>query len=386
MLLSKIQIPAALIRSIYCTLLLLLLIASSPLLSAPGAHGPNGEHLDTAVAVNASGLMRLPDGSVNVPVAAQRRMELRTQLLDVSATNVTTELPGWVITDPNYSGRVQAINNGRLEPGPKGFPVVGQPVSANEILAYVRYQATPYEAASQQAQLTELINQRELAASRLARLKTLAGSVATKEIDAAQAELNSLIAREQKISTGLTAREALVAPVSGVIAYANAIAGQVINPAESLFEIVDQQHLLIEAVTAQPALIQQISHAYVADTPQVRLAFNGAAGILRDGVLPLMFSTELNQPGAVLPLVVGQPLRIIAVLKEQTEGIVLPAEAVVRNSVNEAVVWIKSGAERYIPQPVRFRRLNAGQVVVLQGLNPDNRVVIQGASLLAQIR
>ena len=49
--------------------------------AGPGAHGPNGEHLDAPGApVNASGLARLPDGSVNVPKLAQRRMAIRTVL------------------------------------------------------------------------------------------------------------------------------------------------------------------------------------------------------------------------------------------------------------------------------------------------------------------
>jgi len=59
---------------------------------------------------------------------------------------------------------------------------------------------------------------------------------------------------------------------------------------------------------------------------------------------------------------------------------------VVRNPTNEPVVWIKSGAERFIPQPVRFRPLDAQTVVVTGGLGVDNRVVVQGAPLIAQIR
>ncbi len=45
----------------------------------------------------------------------------------------------------------------------------------------------------------------------------------------------------------------------------------------------------------------------------------------------------------------------------------LPAQAVVRNPSNEPVVWIKSGAERFIPQPVKFRPLDAQNVVVIGG-------------------
>jgi hypothetical protein len=83
---------------------------------------------------------------------------------------------------------------------------------------------------------------------------------------------------------------------------------------------------------------------------------------------------------------VGQPVTVIATLRERVQGIVLPAEAVVRNSANEPIVWIKSGAERYIPQPVQYSPLDARSVVVTTGLGADNRVVVQGAPLIAQIR
>jgi hypothetical protein len=49
-------------------------------------------------------------------------------------------------------------------------------------------------------------------------------------------------------------------------------------------------------------------------------------------------------------------------------------------------VWIKTGAERFMPQPVQFQALDAVTVLVTQGLAADNRVLVQGAALVAQIR
>ena len=46
----------------------------------------------------------------------------------------------------------------------------------------------------------------------------------------------------------------------------------------------------------------------------------------------------------------------------------------------------KSGAERFIPQPVQFRSLDAQTILVIQGLGADNRVVVLGAPLISQIR
>jgi multidrug efflux pump subunit AcrA (membrane-fusion protein) len=143
-----------------------------PAWAGPGAHGPNGEHLDTpAVAANPSGLARLPDGSVNVPKAAQRRMAIRTLLAPEGDAAVTVEMPGRVVTDPNASGRVQALHGGRIEPGPKGLPVAGQSVRRGDVLAYVRHHAEPYAAALQQARLSELRAQREVAQQRVQRLE-----------------------------------------------------------------------------------------------------------------------------------------------------------------------------------------------------------------------
>lgn len=362
------------------------MMSSPPAVAAPGAHGPNGEHLDAPTAVNASGLMRLPDGSVNVPMLAQRRLGIRTQLTLESQAAATIELAGRVVVDPNASGRVQAIHGGRVEAGPRGLPVAGQTVRQGEVLAYVTHHADPYALANQQAQWAELRSSRELAAQRVQRLQSLEGSVPRKEIEAARAELQSLSAREKSIGTSLTARETLLAPVSGVIARADATKGQVVEPREVLFEVIDPSRVLVEATTADPSLPGRTGEAHLQGVAGVKLQLIGAARSLRDGVLPMTFRAVPEKSGTVLPLAVGQPVTVVASLTEQVKGFVLPAQAVVRNSANEPVVWIKSGAERYIAQPVQYQSLDAATVVVTQGLGADNRVVVQGAPLIAQIR
>lgn len=360
--------------------------AAMPALGAPGAHGPNGEHLDAPTSVNASGLARLPDGSVQVPMLAQRRMGVRTLIATESEAASTVELSGRVVMDPNAGGQVQATSGGRIEPGPKGLPLAGQAVHRGDVLAYVVYRADPYALANQQAQAAELRSSRELAAQRVQRLQSLEGTVPRKDIEAARAELQSLTARERSVGASLGAREPLVAPVSGVIAKAAAVAGQVVEARDVLYEVVDPGRVLVEATTADAALPAKVSAAHLQEVAGAKLEFVGAARSLRDGVLPLTFKVQAGAPGVVLPLAIGQPVTLVAALKERIKGYVLPAQAVVRNSANEPIVWIKSGAERYIPQPVQFRALDAATVVVTRGLGADNRVVVQGASLIAQIR
>ena len=125
-------------------LVFLALATSSLAWAGPGAHGPNGEHLDQAAAPSSSALARLPDGSVNVSKLAQRRMGLRTQLAPEVEATATVQLPGRVVADPNASGQVQAIHGGRIEPGPRGLPVAGQSVRQGEVLAWLRHHAEPF--------------------------------------------------------------------------------------------------------------------------------------------------------------------------------------------------------------------------------------------------
>lgn len=351
--------------------------------ASPGAHGPNGEHLDAPTAATPDGMARLPDGSVHVPMPAQRRLGIRTMVPQASDAAATVELPGRVVMDPNAGGRVQTLSGGKVEPGPRGLPTAGQTVRKGEVLAHVRFNANPIDAANQRAQLAEIRSNRELASQRLQRLASLEGTVPRKEIEAARAELQSLAARERAVAGSIGARESLVAPVGGVIASTSVVAGQVVEPKDVLFEVVDPARVMVEAVSADASVAGRLAAASLAGLPDVGLQFVGAARSLRDGALPVNFRASSSGP---LPLAIGQPVTVVARLKETVRGFVLPAQAVTRSPANEPVVWIKAGAERYVPQPVQVRPLDARTVVVTQGLGDDNRVVVQGASLIAQIR
>ncbi|MBN8751063.1 MAG: efflux RND transporter periplasmic adaptor subunit [Variovorax sp.] len=352
---------------------------------APGAHGPNGEHLDAPATTNTSGLARLPDGSVQVPMLAQRRMGVRTVIAAESDAAATIELSGRVSMDPNAGGLVQSALGGRVEAGPAGLPVAGQAVRKGEVLGYVRYAADPFAQANQRAQLAEARSNHAAAQQRVARLESLEGTVPRKEIEAARAELQGLNARMTQTAGSLGAREALTAPVAGTIARADARAGQIVEPRAVLFEVVDTTRLLVEATVADPGIGGRIGKATLRSPSGASLVLVGAAASLRDGSLPLTFRATATD-GKPLPLAVGQPVTVIATLNETVKGYVLPTRAVVRNPANEPVVWIKSGAQRFIPQPVQYRALDASRVVVTQGLGADNRVVVEGASLIAQIR
>jgi hypothetical protein len=364
------------------TLTLTVLLAHA----GPGAHGPNGEHLDGATAPSTGGLARLPDGTVNVPKLAQRRMGIQTLVGTESESSKTVELPARVVVDPNASGRIQTAHGGRIEAGPKGLPVLGQKVTKGDVLVYVHHHAEPYAVGNQQALLADIKAQRLTAERKAQRLAALDGTVPRKDIEAAQAEVMSLIAKEKSISNSLTTREALIAPVSGVISKAELTAGQIVDPKDVLIEVIDPARVMVEATTADPTVAAHVKAASLQGVDAVELTFMGGAKSYRDGLLPMAFKAKAIHPKAPLPLAIGQPVTVVAQLPQPIKGIVLPAQALSKSATNEPIVWIKLSAERYLQQPVQFQSLNAAQVVVTQGLATGNRVVVKGAALMSQIR
>ena len=350
--------------------------------ASPGAHGPNGEHLDGQVASSGSGLARLPDGSVNVPKLAQRRMTIRTLMVQEGDVPQSVELNGRTSIDPNAGGRVQAPFAGRIESGPAGIPTAGTAVRKGQVLVVLRPVAAASERGNQQAQLAEARAQRTLLERRVKRLASLEGIVPAKEIDAARAELAGTVGRERAVANAVNGREDIVASASGVIASATVLNGQIVEARDVLFEIVDPERMMVEAQVTDPGIAASIAGAHLAGLPGVELSVAGLNRTLRDGAMPITFRAR----GKALALAVGQPVTVIAQLRSSVRGVALPAEALARNPANQTIVWIKSGAQRFIALPVEARSLNASTVVVTKGLSGENRVVVSGASLINQIR
>lgn len=350
----------------------------------PVQAGDGHDHGGGAAAPNANGPQRLPDGSVFLPKPAQRQLQVRTLQTQQADLPRSVELNGKVVMDPNAGGKVQPLNAGRIEPGPRGLPSLGQAVRQGEVLAYVVSSTAPIERANQVAQLAELQAAKGLADKRVARLKELADTVPRKDIEAAESDAHSLATRIAAVGGGLSTREALVAPVSGVIASANVVAGQVVDARELVFEVIDPSRLRIEALAFDATVAADIGSAALAVGEQrVGLEFLGSARSLRDQALPLAFRAEGR---ALANLAVGQPVRVFVQSKTRIKGMAVPVQALMKNPANQAIVWIKSAPERFEPRTVTVEPMDGLNVVVTSGLKAGDRVVTQGATLINQVR
>lgn len=368
-----------------------ILLASGHILSAmlltiatPVWAGDGHDHGDAAPAASGDGPKRLPDGSVFLPKPSQRQIAVRTLVLTDAELPRSLELTGKVVMDPNAGGKVQALVAGRLEAGARGLPSLGQTVKKGDVLAYVVPSSGAFERSNQASALAELQAARSLAEKRVARLQELADTVPRKDIEAAQSELSSLNERMAAVSGGLNNRDALVAPVSGVIASSNAVAGQVVDARELVFEVVDPTRLRIEALAYDAAVASNVAGATLAlGADTVTLTFIGAARSLREQALPMLFRAEGQ---SLSKLAVGQPVKVYVQTATRVKGILVPAQALLKNPANQAVVWVKTAPERFEPRTVTVEVLDGASFAVTSGLKAGDRIATQGASLINQIR
>lgn len=366
-------------------------------LAAGGAHAHGDEDhgkepptpavtatMATGSALDALPPQRQPDGSVNMPKAVQRLYMLRTVVVEEKAEPSSVEIKGLVMADPTASGRVQATQAGIVQPGPRGLPHLGQRVAQGEVLATLAPQSNGLERASTQAQLAEVNGLLAVAEQKVQRYAQLEGSVPQKEIDGARAELASLTQRRLALGAGLAGRTPLVSPVAGVISSTAVVAGQVVDARELLFEIVQPDRLLIQAQAYDARLSGDIESAaaVTAAKEPLQLRFLGAGLQLREQAVPLQFRIVPPVPA----LVVGQPITVIVATRSKAKGYAVPQSAVTQSAANETVVWVHESAERFKPRKVQLQPLDATRSLVTAGLAAGDRVVVQGATLLAQVR
>ncbi|MFN7604468.1 MAG: efflux RND transporter periplasmic adaptor subunit [Hyphomonadaceae bacterium] len=385
----------------------------SEVVAGPG-HGDEG-HAELAGGVPDNRAMRLADGDIVAPKPMQHLIGLRTILAGNSAEGSALQLNGVVIADPNGSGVVQASSVGRVS---GQLPALGQRVVKGQVLALVspaldadvslitargaaetalaeaELAAGPSGFAAEAAELAQ-------ARSRLDRLTRLEGVVPNREIagartavDAAAARLN--LAKAQAAARLRTARteasrlrqagsnaEVLRAPVSGVISAVSVAQGQVINPGQTVFTITNPDQLLVEAraPSGKSVPLAATGSARTSDGRNLLLIRQGEGLAMVDGAAPLRF--KIDGPSSMR---VGEPVMVFITGSEQTAGVALPRDAVVKGMNGQTMVFLKQAAEQFQPTPVTITDLDANRVIATSGIKAGTRVATTGAALLEQVR
>ncbi|MBU2582797.1 MAG: HlyD family efflux transporter periplasmic adaptor subunit [Alphaproteobacteria bacterium] len=330
---------------------------------------------------------RMPDATVFVPKATQHLLSIRTKVAVQSKAARAMEMTGRVIAGPQNLGRVQSDRPGRFqvsESAASKVPFVGMSVKKGDVLGFVETYIEESDRANIVSQIAEtealIVKNRTI----LSRYRERPGSVPKVREDEVAGELESLIKKREQLLPSTSAIVPLIAPISGVVSTANVVAGQVVETRDVLFEIIDPSEFWIEAVAQHPEDASNIASAVatVHDHHRLDLKYVGRGLALRHHSAILNFRVDTPDED----LAVGMTARVILQSQDEVEGFVLPSSAVVRGPTGLPIVWVKSQPERFEPYIVKFEPFDGERVVITAGIKTEQRIVVDGVTLLNQIR
>ena len=353
---------------------------------AGGDHSDGHTHGDEAPAVAvASGEAprRLPDGSLFVPKSVQRLLNVRTEAITIGEHAVSLRLNGQVIADPNGSGLVQAPQTGRLLPVDKRLPTLGRTVKAGEVLALLEPVLDQSERAAMTGELARVEASLIAAEKRLQRLSSIRDSVPRRELDQAEVEVAGLRAQRDALQASLHAKLPLRAPISGVISEASVVAGAQIEAGNTVYEIISNDTLAVEAAAYDDRYLRSVQQAvFVHNGKEFPLKLLGVGRKLRDQAVPVQFQVI----GNARELATGAIGTVLAQSTDQQRGASVPQSALLRGDDGRPTVLVKIAPEQFKLVAVASEPLPDNRALISDGLHDGDRVVISGASLLQQIR
>jgi RND family efflux transporter MFP subunit len=234
------------------------------------------------------------------------------------------------------------------------------------------------------------VAQEELAAAQQLVAKGVIGR--EEDIQAMEAEIRGLEAR--LVEADLQLRDStLLAPYDGVIAQRFVEQGQNIRAKEPVvrFQDVDEVEILVDVPeTVMAADIRR------ADIVQLTASISGAPGLqfpvrLREiaqvadsttQTFNVRVSMEAPMDIQVLP---GMTATVLATYRRAAvlgQRLLVPVTAVAQSDAGQSVVWILDENSAVQPRNVRLGAAAGGDVEVLEGLQPGDRIAVAGVPWL----
>jgi membrane fusion protein (multidrug efflux system) len=329
--------------------------------------------------------------------------------MPLAEVGVVTVVPQSIALNTELPGRVSPLRVAQVRARVNGVVLQrlfreGSEVKAGQLLYQI--DAAPYKAAFDSAQASVGKAQANLAqaSAQVERYEPLAQAKAVS-----QQEFTTLVTAQKQADADLAAAKAALqsarinldyasvsAPISGHIGQSLVTEGALVNQTEATqMALIQQTDIVYVNFTQSTTDVLRLRKALAAK--QLRSAGAGSVAVrvvLEDGSeLPragkLLF-TDLsvdassgqitlraevpNPDGLLLP---GQYVRVRLSQAELPSGVLLPQQAVTRSNQGDSVLVV--GADgKPLPRPVKLGNAQANQWVILDGLKPGERVIVDG--------
>ena len=181
---------------------------------------------------------------------------------------------------------------------------------------------------------------------------------------------------------------AIRSPIAGIVSEADVRVGQMVEPTEHLYHVVDASRVWVVAdvLETDSAAVKEGALAAVTFNAVPEQTFQGRIADIAIKMDPRRHVEQVrvlleNRDGRLQPGMFGQ-MRIFAMSQEQ--AIVCPTEALIRDG-GRFVVLRAEGPGKFRRQSVQIGMRRPGQTEILDGLFPGDYVVTVGSQELATV-
>jgi membrane fusion protein, multidrug efflux system len=221
------------------------------------------------------------------------------------------------------------------------------------------------------------------------------GTIARQEdIEAQQAQVRVLEGRlvEANLQLG---DSTLRAPYDGVIARRFVDVGQNIRAKEPVVQFQDVDEVDIAVDVPETIMIADMRSA---DIVQMTAAFSGAPGLefpvrlkeMAQVADPITQTFQIrvamkSPPG--LNLLPGMTATVTLTYRRARildERILVPISAVFKDAAGEQVAWLIGPDQTVIRRPVKLGEATGGQIEIVEGLQPGDRIAVAGVTFLRE--
>ncbi|MDB5969731.1 MAG: HlyD family secretion protein [Hydrocarboniphaga sp.] len=329
-----------------------------------------------------------PAEVVTVSKAMQRALAITSTRVGDQRFPAAQAVVGEVVQRPEASWRLQAPEPGRLVAAGAGWPVAGQPVAANQLLAVLEPSLSQRERASREVNIASLQQRLSIAQVNVDRLRLQQrangiGAEGNTYVEQAFAEYETLQRQIQLGQQSLAGRVEIRAGEAGRLQRVAVAAGEVVARAQPLFEIAGARPRLAARVydpRYTRGNVVATASVDVRDYPLHVVGYSPASPepgwtllLDFDGGVPTL------APGALAELALTLP-------SPSRPGLLCLPRASVQGSSGSAWVWVHQAPEQFARRAVQIVDTQRDVVYAQAQLAADERIAVAGAALLDQFQ